>query len=63
MRLIESFPTNKGSIKVYFNFGNDEYVVRVIRDGRPYGEADYFTDDKDDALATARVMAVSEDKA
>ena len=31
----------------------DEYVVMMYVDGHRYGEGDYYTDDKLDALATA----------
>lgn len=31
-----------------------EYVVRFFQDGEHLSEADYFTDDKADAIGTAR---------
>jgi hypothetical protein len=48
---------------VYYNYGNNEYVVRVYRGGKHYAPTDYFTDAIDDAQATARAMVVEEDKA
>lgn len=63
MRLIGSFKTARGEIKVYFVHGNNEYVCQVFRGDTHYAPADYFTDDKADALATATAMAVNEDKA
>lgn len=41
-----------GRVKVYRNAPMQEYVCKLP--GRP--EADYFTDDRDDAMATARAM-------
>ena len=34
--------------------GGGEYRVKFYRDGRYYVPGDYFTDDKEDALGTAR---------
>lgn len=39
-------------INIYKDSEFNEYSVRII--GKP--EADYFTDDKDDALATANIF-------
>ncbi len=52
MKLIKNFPDNR--TKVYQQDG--EYIVRFFdADGRHLPDADYFTDDKTDALATASV--------
>ena len=53
MRLIH---TVNADVKVYRDAEWDEYVVKVK--GKP--EASYHTDDKQDALATANIMAASE---
>lgn len=61
MRLVGSAKTKRGEVKAYYEYGNQEYVVKVFRDGVPYQPADYFTSDKDDALATMQAMAARED--
>lgn len=45
------------SVKVYFNRDNDEYVAKLFVNGKHYEPADYFTDDRDDAIETATHMA------
>jgi hypothetical protein len=35
---------------------DDEYVVLVYVDGKRYSPADYFTDDRTDAVGTARAI-------
>lgn len=62
MRLIGSAKTKCGEVKAYYVHGNEEYVVRVFRKAKHYAPADYFTDDKADALATMQAMAIAEDK-
>ena len=42
--------------KVVFSDEWDEYVVMMYVDGHRYGEGDYYTDDKADALATAKAI-------
>lgn len=37
-----------------YRIGDGEYMVRFWRDGMLQGDADYFTDDADDAEGTAR---------
>lgn len=36
-----------------------EYVVKAYKDGKRYPDADYFTDDKTDALETLKALRVS----
>jgi hypothetical protein len=42
--------------KVVYNSDWGEYVVMVYVDGHRYGEGDYYTGDKADALATAKAI-------
>jgi hypothetical protein len=42
--------------KVIYNSDWEEYVVMVYVDGHRYGEGDYYTDDKADALITAEAI-------
>ena len=39
--------------KIYRNAETDEFIVRWFIDGEHQDEADYFTDEKGDAYATA----------
>lgn len=58
LRLIatcESQDTGK-TAKVYRNPAFNEYQVKLFIDGKYYEPADYFTDDKEDSLDTARHM-------
>lgn len=43
-------------VKVFFNNETDEYVCQLFISGGHYEPADYFTDDYDDAIGTAKVM-------
>lgn len=47
------------SVRVYRDAEYNEYIVKAIVKGKPVGGKDggYFTDDKADAYATARVVA------
>lgn len=42
--------------KVYYEVGNAEYRVAFYIDTVPQVDADYYTDNKEDALATGRIM-------
>ncbi len=46
------------AVKVYRDSEWNEYRVRLYIDGRLHAAADYFTDCKSDALATARAMVL-----
>lgn len=56
MRTIQAFGTFERITRVIFNREFEEYVVRVYINGKHYAPADYFTDDKADAISNARVM-------
>jgi hypothetical protein len=52
-----SSETSSAKVKVYYDREFGEYVAKLWdRDGKRYEPADYFTDDKDDALSTAEAM-------
>lgn len=44
-------------VKVFFNTEVSEYVCKLFISGGHYEPADYFTDDKADAISTAKLMA------
>lgn len=50
------FSVNEYTTKVYPKNEFGEYRVRLFIDGRKYPPADYFTNDKSDAVETAKVM-------
>lgn len=56
-KLITSVHDRNRTVKVYYDSNYDEYVARLYMDGALYAPADYFTDDRDDAIETARLMA------
>lgn len=58
MRKIASHDVHGHVVNVYWNAETAEYVCRIP--GRP--ASDYFTDDKDDANATALAMAAHKAK-
>lgn len=47
---------NGREVKVYWDSDWQEYRARLFVNGDPHIAADYFTDDKDDAMSTAEVM-------
>ena len=56
MRLIKTI-TNKTDIaKVYYSSEWIEYQVKAWQAGQRFAAGDYFTDDKEDALGTAKLM-------
>lgn len=55
-KLLESKSFKGTTTKVYYDNDFDEYVVILFRSMRRIRTADYFTQDKDDALITARIM-------
>jgi len=57
-RLINHFESadKKYSVKVYYESGNREYICKLFVAGKHRTQADYFTDDKNDALMTAANM-------
>lgn len=56
MRKIKSFRAGEIDITVEFDPVYQEYVVRLFNNGAENRDAKYYTDDKDDALGTARHM-------
>lgn len=58
-KLIKTIVGNKCTVKVYFDVEYHEYVGRV--EGDKNGDSDYFTDDREDALGTARIIAGPEE--
>ena len=47
------------SASVFYDFDFEEFIVRFYRDGVYLPEADYFTDDRTDACATADAFEVA----
>ena len=54
MRKIQEFTNGAQVAKVYKNAETGEFIARFFNDGRYLEAADYFTNDKADALATAQ---------
>ena len=54
LRHIETVAANNRAADVYRYTEWQEYRVKFARDGKELTEAAYFTDDKTDALGTAR---------
>jgi hypothetical protein len=52
-RKIQTFANNSKMASVYRNAEFDEYEVRFSTDGEDFPDADYFTNDKQDAIETA----------
>lgn len=57
LRLIDKQVGTDVTTKTYYNSEFGEYQVKVFENGVYNPEADYFTDDKDDAFATAKHIA------
>ena len=56
MRKIKAFRTGEIDITVEFDPVYHEYVVRLFNNGAENRDAKYYTDDKEDAIGTARVI-------
>jgi hypothetical protein len=56
LHVISNVPA-KRTVKIRRDDAGEEFVAELYVDGEHYEPADYFTDDKDDALSTARLMA------
>lgn len=56
MKLIQSFPFEGGAVKVYWSKEWEEFQVRRVVGGKHREAETYHTNDKADALATARTM-------
>lgn len=48
-------------VKTYWDSEDREYVVRLWCSGTERKNAEYFTDDEDDAIGTAEAMLVRND--
>lgn len=56
MRSIKTFGHGTFVARVYRDAEWGEYRARILRDGHPLAKLDYHTDDKTDALDTAKHM-------
>lgn len=56
MKLVAALNGASRTVKVYYDSDLAEYVAKLYVDGKHYEPADYFTDDKGDALGTASAM-------
>jgi hypothetical protein len=56
-RLIDTISDGSAQVKVYYDSELEEYCCKLYVGGAYRSNADYFTNDKSDALDTARAMA------
>jgi hypothetical protein len=56
MRKIKNFRAGDIDVTVEFDSVYQEYVVRQFHNGTENREAKYYTDDKEDAIGTARLI-------
>ena len=56
MRKVREFTSGPHRVAVHRDHEWQEYRVRVYRDGVAYSPADYFTQDVEDAVDTAKAM-------
>lgn len=56
MRLLHIEKNGQRTVKVYRYPAIDEYICRMYVDGTPCVDTDYHTDNKQDALDTAKAM-------
>lgn len=59
-KLVQRFDYGKKCAKVYHNPDFDEYEVRYYSDGEYMDASDYFTDDRQDAMDTAKAAIMDE---
>lgn len=57
MRKIFEIVDRDRKVRVFWNASVSEYRVRLYENDILYPHADYFTDDKQDAIDTARAMS------
>lgn len=55
IHLEDSTETNR-TVLVYFDSETQEYVCKLFVDNKHYEPADYFTNDYEDAIGTAKEM-------
>lgn len=60
-RLIFTGSEGTARVKAYWNHEDQEYTVRLWCNGQERKGAEYFTDDKADALATSKAMLKQND--
>jgi hypothetical protein len=56
MRLIKSIIRDETAARIYYCHRHQEYVVKIYYKGMYVENADYFTDCRQDAIATAKAM-------
>jgi hypothetical protein len=57
MRLIHTFHKSSGiSARVFHSAEYEEFIVRFYDGKEHFADLDYFTDNREDALATARLQ-------
>lgn len=56
MRKIKNFRAGDVDVSVEYDSVYQEYVVRQFRNGTENRDAKYYTDDKEDAIGTARLI-------
>ena len=56
MRKIKTFSEKDVSVSIYWNAEYEEFCCKLFDCGVHIKNADYFTDDKDDAMPTAQLM-------
>ena len=56
MRLISKYTKGIYLAEIRYNSLLEEYIVKFYINGLPIVDADYFTDDKADAVGTAEVQ-------
>lgn len=56
-RIVQRAEVGAASVAVYFDCALDEYCCKLTVSGVTKPEADYFTDDREDAIKTAWAMA------
>lgn len=55
-RRIHAETTGERMVKVFYDSDMGEYIVRLYVNGILYPPADYFTDDRQDAIDTSAAM-------
>lgn len=56
MKSVFAIGDSSRMVRVMLDRETEEYVARLYIDLKHYEPADYFTDDKSDAISTARTM-------
>ncbi len=56
MKKVNETNYENATVKIYFNSEYSEYICRLFIDNTEQKDAAYFTNDKDDANDTAKLM-------